>query len=71
MRVRDDTGRITVEVADDGVGAADSGDNAFGLMGLRERAGQLGGAVKLGPAPQGGALMTFEIPMAGAPAEGA
>jgi signal transduction histidine kinase len=63
---------VALTAADDGQGfpASPSQDTAeslpeagFGLRGLRERAAQLGGALRLGPRPGGGALLTFSLPL--------
>jgi signal transduction histidine kinase len=59
-----DADRITLSVADDGQGfAADVRDGRFGLIGLQERAKQLGGTLQLGPAPEGGALLRLQLPV--------
>lgn len=63
--VLDDT---TVEIHDDGVGAAPSDTEGSGLRGLRERVAAAGAAIFTGPSPQlGGFLLKVSTP-AGAPA---
>ena len=58
VRLRDDTGRLAVTVADDGRGgtqlpvAAHGG--GFGLVGLKERVTALGGELDIGPRHGGG-----------------
>ncbi len=59
---------LVLRVADDGEGPAptaeDTGEGGFGLRGLEERAGYLGGAVVLAPRPGGGAELTMTLPLA-------
>ena len=56
--------QITLRVADDGQGFKERmGDGRFGLIGLEERAKQLGGTLQVGPAPEGGALLRFQLPI--------
>jgi signal transduction histidine kinase len=59
---------VSIEAIDDGAGidAADAA-GSFGLMGLRERAAQLGGTVQLASMPDGGARLVFEIPLEAKP----
>ena len=59
---------IAIETLDDGSGidAADAA-GSFGLMGLRERATQLSGTVRLEAGPGGGARLVFEIPLEAKP----
>ncbi len=58
---------LVLRVADDGAGPAstaeDAGEGGFGLHGLEERAGYLGGAVVLAPRPGGGAELTMALPL--------
>ena len=54
-------GAVRVAVRDDGHGSAGS-TPGFGLVGLRERAEQLGGRLELAPAPDGGSALTVEVP---------
>ncbi|WP_420644376.1 histidine kinase [Candidatus Leptofilum sp.] len=59
-----DDEQVSLTVADDGQGFADEvADGRFGLIGLRERAKQLGGVLKIGPAQQGGAQLCLELPI--------
>ncbi|WP_214402024.1 sensor histidine kinase [Pseudonocardia lacus] len=53
---------VRVEVHDDGVGAATGPVEGFGLVGLRERAAQLGGRLTLDAAPDEGCTLTMEVP---------
>ena len=60
---------VRVEVRDDGRGAGERGDGghgdgraAVGLLGLRERAADLGGRLELGRAPAGGCALVLEVP---------
>jgi signal transduction histidine kinase len=54
---------VTVEVRDDGKGAAESsGTPGFGLVGLRERAEALGGSVERSSAPGAGTTLRVAVP---------
>ncbi|WP_433029306.1 sensor histidine kinase [Actinomycetospora sp. CA-053990] len=59
---------VRVEVRDDGRGADEQGDGrhgeggGVGLLGLRERAADLGGRLELGRAPSGGCALVLEVP---------
>ena len=54
---------IELRVRDDGVGIAllTSG-KSLGLLGIRERARNLGGSATIGPAPERGTLLTVRVP---------
>ncbi|MBU2666063.1 sensor histidine kinase [Actinoplanes bogorensis] len=54
--------RVRLEVRDDGVGATGDTGGGFGLIGLRERAAQLGGSLTLDTAPGAGATLRMEVP---------
>ncbi|VAW39876.1 hypothetical protein MNBD_CHLOROFLEXI01-2474 [hydrothermal vent metagenome] len=58
-----DAEQITLTVSDDGQGFNDEGDGRFGLVGLRERAKQLGGSLQLSSAAQGGAMLRLQLPI--------
>lgn len=58
---------LTLEVTDDGRGAAATSDGAGqGVVGMRERAAMLGGSLSVGPRPGGGYRVRAEIPLPGA-----
>jgi PAS domain S-box-containing protein len=59
LRVGDD---IVLVVSDDGAGIGDI-NRESGLANLRVRAANLNGAMKLGPAPGGGARLEWRIPL--------
>jgi len=57
-------GNIALSVSDDGVGPLEATDRqGFGLLGLQERAAQLGGQFQWGARPGGGAQLTFCAPL--------
>lgn len=59
-----DDKQVTLTVADDGQGfGSEVADGRFGLIGLRERAKQLGGVLTLGSAEQGGAKLSLQLPV--------
>jgi two-component system sensor histidine kinase UhpB len=55
---------IGLSVVDDGRGVAvDAPVGGYGLLGLRERASQLGGDVTITGRPEGGTILTIQIPL--------
>ncbi|MFD5537651.1 sensor histidine kinase [Streptomyces sp. NPDC127079] len=55
---------LTVEVVDDGRGTCgDGSEQGFGLIGMRERAGMLGGRLSAGPRPEGGFRVAARLPL--------
>ncbi len=60
--------RLEVTVRDPGpasvAGGPRAGGSGAGLIGMRERAGALGGGVEAGPAPDGGFLVDARLPLA-------
>ncbi|MFJ5303211.1 sensor histidine kinase [Streptomyces sp. NPDC088350] len=64
---------LSVEVVDDGRGATGNGSaHGFGLIGMRERVGLLGGRLTAGPRPEGGFKVAARLPLpapAGVPVE--
>ncbi len=59
-----DATHVTLTVSDDGKGLGDEvADGRFGLVGLRERARQLGGSVNLAAADEGGAQLIMQLPV--------
>ena len=53
---------VRLEVRDDGTGQVEDGPPGFGLVGLRERAGQLGGRLQLETVPGQGSTLSMEVP---------
>jgi signal transduction histidine kinase len=62
--VRREDGAVTVEVRDDGRGGADLAGGS-GLVGLRDRAEALGGALELESAPDLGTTIRARLPLGG------
>jgi signal transduction histidine kinase len=58
---------LRLEVEDDGVGREGSTDPGFGIVGMRERATGLGGALEAGPLAEGGFRVCATLPLRGAP----
>ncbi|MFD7812823.1 sensor histidine kinase [Streptomyces sp. NPDC059785] len=56
--------KLSVEVVDDGRGAReDSWDHGFGIIGMRERVGLLGGHFTAGPRSEGGFRVAARLPL--------
>ncbi|WP_406290703.1 GAF domain-containing protein [Embleya sp. NBC_00896] len=55
--------RVRLRVNDDGVGPSPDLVRGSGLDNLRERAEALGGSFSFGPAPDGGALLEWRVPL--------
>jgi signal transduction histidine kinase len=69
--VSDQSGVLTVEIGDDGIGMppkALSKENSFGILGLRERAQSVGGWLDIGSREGGGVAVVLSVPLAGADA---
>jgi signal transduction histidine kinase len=59
--VRRDNGRVTVDVADDGIGGADP-SHGSGLRGLADRVAALDGTLSVDSPPGGGTRVHVELP---------
>jgi signal transduction histidine kinase len=60
-----ETDGLTIEILDDGRGAAHAGTGAeggFGLLGMRERVAMLSGQFSAGPRPEGGFRVAARLP---------
>ncbi|NUL04749.1 sensor histidine kinase [Streptomyces lunaelactis] len=75
VHLRSEGGGITIEVLDDGRGAAvqavsvaHGGGPGHGIVGMRERALLLGGSLDAGPRPGGGFRLAAQLPTGGDPA---
>jgi signal transduction histidine kinase len=55
-------GTVRLQVQDDGTGLPVPFPDGFGLTGVRERVGRLGGTVELASRPGAGVTMTVELP---------
>lgn len=53
---------VRLDVRDDGRGAAGGAEAGFGLVGLRERAAQLGGRLDVASTPGRGCTLSMEVP---------
>ncbi|MFD9004401.1 histidine kinase [Streptomyces sp. NPDC059582] len=66
-------GELSVEIVDDGRGAAEDGRaHGFGIVGMRERVALLHGRLSAGPRPEGGFRVAARLPLpdpAGVPVE--
>ncbi|MFJ4776798.1 sensor histidine kinase [Streptomyces sp. NPDC088762] len=63
-------GALELRVEDDGPATGSSaGGSGNGLVGMRERAGALGGSIEAGPRPEGGFRVVARIPLKDVPAE--
>jgi signal transduction histidine kinase len=54
--------QVAIEVTDDGRGGAGDG-TGYGITGMRERVGLLGGQLSAGPRPEGGFQVTAHLPL--------
>jgi signal transduction histidine kinase len=53
---------VAIEVTDDGRGGTAEG-TGYGITGMRERAGLLGGQLSAGPRPEGGFAVAARLPV--------
>jgi signal transduction histidine kinase len=60
-----DTTRVSLYVADDGIGCAtaEPAFDSYGLVVMREGVSALGGTLRLGNRPEGGAYVALELPL--------
>ncbi|MBU2665654.1 sensor histidine kinase [Actinoplanes bogorensis] len=65
VHVAADDAQVHLRVSDDGVGAHPAGSSGFGLVGMSERAGLLGGTCEAGPGPGRGWVVTAALPRTG------
>jgi signal transduction histidine kinase len=69
VRVSTDPTTVRLRVSDDGEGGPrPAGPAGYGLIGMAERAGLLGGTCEAGPGPGRGWTVTAVLPRGGAPA---
>lgn len=61
-------GQLTMQVSDDGPGAAPGPVTGHGLVGMGERAALYGGILHAGPGPAGGFVVTLTLPVPAIPA---
>lgn len=60
-----DGGALVLRVKDDGRGLAPPSAGGFGLLGMKDRAGRLGGALQVNGSPEGGVAVTLSLPLEG------
>ncbi|MFC0541655.1 sensor histidine kinase [Kutzneria chonburiensis] len=65
VRVAADDRTIRLQVSDDGDGGRAAGSSGYGLVGMAERAGLLGGTCAAGPNPDRGWTVTAVLPRTG------
>jgi signal transduction histidine kinase len=65
VRIRRESGTLTVDVLDDGRGSGGSGAGGHGLLGMRERVALFGGELRAGPRPEGGFAVHATLPVDG------
>jgi signal transduction histidine kinase len=70
VKVREDEGKIAVEVTDDGKGFDPARTRGLGLLGMEERVKRLGGTFAVDSQPGSGSTIRFELPEAGVLAGG-
>ena len=66
VRVAYGTDRLRLEVSDNGCGAS-TAQAGHGLLGIRERVAVIGGAVEAGPGPDGGYVVSADLPYSTSP----
>jgi signal transduction histidine kinase len=70
VRARLDRAGLTLEVVDDGVGGARERPGGAGLVGMRERAEEVGGSLVVESPPGAGTTVTLHLPLDGLAADG-
>jgi signal transduction histidine kinase len=64
VRIAHSPGRLALQVDDEGPATgSDAGGSGNGLIGMRERAGALGGTIEAGPRPDGGFRVLADLPV--------
>jgi signal transduction histidine kinase len=64
VRIAYSPGRLALQVDDEGPATgSDAGGSGNGLVGMRERAGALGGTIEAGPRPDGGFRVLADLPV--------
>ena len=61
VRIDEVSGRLRIEVSDDGIGGADLGDGS-GLVGLKDRTSAIGGTLSVQSARGHGTIVRAELP---------
>ncbi len=62
IRVQEEPERLTLSIQDDGKGFDFNQNKGMGLLGIQERAANLGGTVQVHSVPGGGTLLNLELP---------
>ncbi|MDE0068470.1 MAG: sensor histidine kinase [Caldilineaceae bacterium] len=58
-------GELALEIRDDGQGFNSTGNSGYGLQGMRERAAELDGTIRVSRPPDGGMLLSMHLPLGG------
>ncbi len=63
IRIEADGGGLVLEIGDNGGGLPDAMAEGFGLRGMRERVGRIGGQLEILPGKDGGTLVRVNVPL--------
>lgn len=67
VRIERSDDEMRMEISDDGcgIGSHEPRVGSLGILGMRERARDLGGALEIGPRPEGGTTLQLALPITG------
>jgi len=63
IRIQAGAGRLSLEIEDNGHGLPDPVEDGFGLRGMKERVGRIGGELEILPGGHGGTLLRVGVPL--------